>query len=98
MASFLQFLENGRSALGGRLRAVEDSNDDDHCNQIGSGKLGIIQEFGYTAEAVRSRAGNRSFSGLLGIKLELDFCCRLHQRSQIIDNNLSIQKRSIDGT
>ncbi len=83
--------------LGGWARAVEDGNDDDHCNHVGSNKLGIIQVFGFAAEAVGSHDGNGSFSSLLGIKFELDFHRRLRQRSQKNDNNLSIQKSSIGG-
>ena len=42
---------------GGRAEAVEDCDDDDQSNCIGSGKLGRFAVFGDTAERVRGSDG-----------------------------------------
>jgi hypothetical protein len=72
----------GSNLLGfwSRSGAIEDCNDDNEGNRVDKGKLRVLGAFGDLAEWVQGRDGNGGFGCLAGIKFELDFYCRGHQK------------------
>ncbi len=59
-----------------RVGAVNDCNDDDQGDGVGSSKLGGIAVFGDMVEHVHGCDGHGGASSFFGIKFELDFHCR----------------------
>ena len=60
----------------GRARAVEDRDDDNQRESVGSGELGEFGALRDSAESVGSGDGNGGLCGFVRIKLKLDFHCR----------------------
>ena len=92
----------GRHAvLGGflrsRARAVEDRDDDNQRDSVGSGELGEFGALRDSAESVGSGDGNGGLRGFFSIKLELDFHCRGQWEGRICRYNLGMKKSSIGG-
>ncbi len=65
-----------RSRFLGYRGAVEDRDDDDHCDCIGVGELRVLGAFGDSTESAGSGDCDCSSSGFIVIKFELDFHCR----------------------
>jgi len=65
-----------RGFFGGWAGAVEDHNDNDQRECVGSSELGGFGGFGDAGESVSAGDCHGGFRGFFGVKLELDFHCR----------------------
>jgi len=83
--------------LRSRARAVEDRDDDNQRDSVGSGELGEFGALRDSAESVGSGDGNGGLRSFFRIKLELDFHCRGQWEGRICRYNLGMKKSSIDG-
>ncbi len=64
------------SYSGDQAGSIDDRDNDDEGEGIGSSKLVGFGAFGDTAEPVRSCDGHGGLHCFFGVKLELDFHCR----------------------
>ena len=62
--------------LWDQVGSIDDCDDDDKGEGVGSSKLVGFGAFGDTAEPVCSCDGQSGLRGFFGVKLELDFYCR----------------------
>jgi len=85
--------------LGGWAGAVEDRDDNDQRECVGSSELGGFGGFGDAGKSVSAGDGHGGFCVFFCVKLELDFHCRgeLAAGDSARIDNLSMKKSSIGG-
>ena len=85
--------------VGGQVGAVEDRDDYDQRECVGSSELGEFGGFGDAGKSVSAGDGHGGFRGFFGVMLELDFHCWGELAAGDLEriDNLSMKKSSIGG-
>ena len=83
----------------GRAGAIEDCDDNNQRECVGSGKLGELGGFGDSGESVSAGDCHGGFCGFFSVKLKLDFHCRGELAAGDLEriDKLSMKKSSIGG-